>query len=272
MDEMGIWQQIFPEVLPLRGLEQGEFHHLDGWDHSLATLAELEKLLKQLPRKISPIDRGKVKEYLNYEISGQRPRLWLLKLACLLHDIGKPQTKTLGPDNRIHFYTHEKSGAQLAVKIGRRLKFSSREIAALKSLVLFHLRAGQLVNRKPALRAKFRFFRDTADNALLILLLSIADRRAMRGRLSREKEFVFLEEELFLMIGEYFKNKEKAQKIIPLFNGYELMDFLSISPGPVIGKILRELKEAQAVNQIRDKQQAKNFAQKIYRKINEAVL
>jgi len=264
MDSFGVLDVIFPEIKALRGVDQGLFHHLDVWDHSLVCLDQLEKLLRVLPEKIPAEFAEKVKVYLAQELCGNRSRLWLLKLACLLHDIAKPQTKFVGEDQRVHFYTHEKQGSLIVRKIGKRLKLSRKEILILSDMVLYHLRAGQLVNSRPSKRSKFRFMRDTMDSAVLILLLTIADRWAMRGSLSKGENFVFHEDELFKMIIEFFQQQNIINKKKKLLNGDELMILLGIAKGPIVGKILTQVEEAQAIKTIRNKQQAENLAQQIY--------
>ncbi len=264
MDRLGVLQVIFPEISELKGLDQGEFHHLDAWKHSLETLAELEKLLTVLDRKIFKKYARSTHIYLNEKITATRSRLWLLKLACILHDIGKPATRFTGPDGKMHFYSHEKEGADIIKNIGRRMKLSAKEIGVLRSLIRYHLRAGQIVNTVPSKRAKFRFFRDTGENAVLILLLTIADRKAMQGVLSRKKSFVFLEDEIFNMIISLFKNITQEKRKPRLLNGDEIMNLLNIRPSPVVGKLLKEVEEAQALDIINNKKEAMRLVKDIY--------
>ncbi len=269
MDEFKVLDELFPEIEILRGIDQGLFHHLDVWDHSLESLAQLEKLLRVLPRKIPGQYAKKVNEYLACELCGNRSRLWILKLACLLHDIAKPQTKFVGDDQRVHFYTHEKQGSLMVKKIGKRLKLSGKETSVLSNIVLNHLRAGQLVNRRPSKRAKFRFIRDTGDNAVMILLLTIADRWAMQGILSKSKSFIFYEDELLKMISDIFKQQDSGGKAIKLLDGNQVMSLLGLSKGPLVGKILGKIEEAQAIKSIRNKQQAEDLAKQLYLRMRQ---
>ncbi len=259
----GILDIIFPELAALKGLDQGKFHHLDAWEHSLETVSRLEKICRSLDKKIPKKYVSMTGEYLQAPVGGGRSLVWILKLAALLHDIGKLQTKIRGDDGRIHFYTHEKIGASTAREIGRRMKLSGREIKLLSDLVRYHLRPGQLVNRKPSKKAKFRFFRDTADNAVALLLLALADRAAMRGPAAKNKNFVFLEEELYKMICSFFKKKRNPRRQIPLINGYEVMALTGAGSGPGIGRILKSLEEAQALGKIRTKKEATVYAKKL---------
>ena len=264
MDDWGVWDIIFPEIKLLRDLDQGEFHHLDGWKHSLETVKQLEKLIVQIEKHIPKKYVSSVTKYLAEEISCKRPRLWLLKLAALMHDIGKPQTRTESLEGRVHFYTHERVGAKIVEDIGKRLKLSSKEDKILSRMVRYHLRAGQLVNRFPSKRAKFRFFRDTKEDAVAIILLTIADRRAMQGRLSKKKQFIFLEAELFKMIADFFRTLPVKKKAVMLLDGSAVMRLLKIPPGPMVGEWLKELEEAQAIGTISTRKQAQKFLREIH--------
>jgi len=267
MDDFKVLEAIFPEILLLAGVDQGEFHHLDVWRHSLQTLAELEKILKNLKKTFSKRCAQEIDRYLNLAVCGKRTRLWLLKLACILHDIGKPYTKFTGEDGRIHFYAHEKKGVKIIRAIASRMKLSGKETSILKNAVKFHLRAGQLVNRMPSERAKFRFFRDAQGDAVLVLILALADRRAMRGVLSRSKSFVFLENEIFKMIERLFKEKKHEKKRPRILNGDNIMSLLKLPPGPLIGTLLKEIEEAQALKEVKNEKQAKRFIRERYRKL-----
>ena len=181
MSDSKILDVIFPQIKKMRGCLQGGFHHLDVWDHSLCALKKFEKLLLEIRIK------GKFKDYLYEEISFSRTRLSLLKLACILHDVGKPKAKRKRRDRSI-FYKHEKFGIEILEEIARRLRFSQNEKNALKTIIFWHLRPGSLVQgERISERAVYRYFRDTASEGAGILLLSVADWRATSGPMSEAK-------------------------------------------------------------------------------------
>ncbi|MDD5116423.1 MAG: HD domain-containing protein, partial [Candidatus Omnitrophica bacterium] len=178
MDKLKILEIIFPEIKPMRGIGQGPYHHLDVWQHTLETLRQFESLLEPVRQD------AEIAGYLNQELSGLRKRLSLLKLACILHDMGKP--KALRREKgKIIFHGHERIGLGLTRLICRRLKLANDETRSLERIVLWHLRPGYLAdNGRPTERAIFRYFRDAGSDALAVLLLSLADQRATKGPLT----------------------------------------------------------------------------------------
>jgi tRNA nucleotidyltransferase (CCA-adding enzyme) len=102
--ETGVLRHLWPELLEGRGVEQNEWHAYDVWEHNLQTL------------------------------DATPPGDTTLRLAALLHDIGKPRTKE-GP----HFYRHEQVGAEMAVEMLRRLRFSNETVDAVARLVRQHM-------------------------------------------------------------------------------------------------------------------------------------
>ena len=139
LDKLRILEIIFPEIKPMRKIGQGPYHHLDVWQHTLETLKQFELIIRW-SKKTPQIDA-----YLRGQVAGLRRRSSLLKLACILHDIGKP--KSLRKEKgKIVFHGHERVGLGLTRVISRRLKLSNEEGRVLERIVLWHLRPGYLAN------------------------------------------------------------------------------------------------------------------------------
>lgn len=263
LDRLGILKIIFPEIEVMRGVGQGPYHHLDVWSHTLEVIRQLEAVIGEYRRNED------AREYLNTALSAGRKRRALLKLGALLHDIGKPKARRRQKDGKITFWRHEKISSDIAKGIAERLKLSNDEWAALKKMVFWHLRPGYLANsRKVTPRAKFRYFRDTADEAAGILLLSLADQRATRGRLTTPQSRLVHEKASAGLIKEYFRRK-KEKKIERLINGDDLIKKFKLPPSPLIGKILRQTEELQAIGRIKTKDEALRAAGKIIAKSTE---
>ncbi|MBM3249425.1 MAG: CCA tRNA nucleotidyltransferase [Candidatus Omnitrophica bacterium] len=259
LDEAGILKVVFPEFDRMRGVDQGPYHHLDVWQHSLETLRQMEIALKQLK------NNRELAAYLNEYLSGERRRCSLIKLACLLHDIGKPAARRR-QGKKTTFHGHERYGLDVAEEISRKLKLSNDEANALHKMILWHLRPGYLADSaQVTARAKFRYFRDTAREAASTLLLSIADQRATRGRLTTNEGRRHHEAMCLGLIKEYFR-RLKEKKLPRLIDGNDLMKRFKLAPSPLIGKILREIEEAQAIGRVKTRRQALAKAGNILKK------
>jgi len=255
LDSAGILSRIIPQIELMRSIKQGPYHHLDVWGHSLETLSQFEILL-------SKIDNKELKSYLDEKIAGERKRKQLIKLVCLLHDIGKPQALEV-KEGKTRFHGHERIGKDIADVVSERLKLSTREKFAIDTMIFWHLRPGYLADNKNVTeRAKFRYFRDAANEAVSILLLSVSDQRATRGPKACPESRIKHEKVAFDLIREYFKRK-KEKKFVRLINGDDLIKKLKLKPSPLFKKILQEVEESQAEGSIKTKTQALKLAKSI---------
>jgi len=262
LDQHRILEIIFPEIKAMRRLNQGPYHHLDVWQHTLETIRQLEKIIKNFTR------RKDISYYLNEEISSGRHRYELIKLGGLMHDIGKPKTLRI-EEGKIKFHGHERRGAEMLDEITQRLKLSNDETAALKKMILFHLRPGYLAdNLVLTPRARFRFFRDAANEAVSVLLISLADQRATRGSLTTKESRRRHERVVQRLINGYFK-KKREKKVIRLVDGNDLIKRFKLEPSPLIGKVLSEIEENQAIGRIKTKKEALEIAKRLLKKGGE---
>lgn len=260
MDKIGLLSIIFPEFEKMRGLNQGPYHHLDVLRHSFETLKQLEKLLQNLTRSL------RMSHYLNQVIVDNRRRFALMKLGALLHDIGKPQAKRV-KGRKVMFRGHERLGAEIVEDICRRLRLANSETEILKKMVFLHLRPGYLGDsERPTPRAVFRYFRDAGNEAASILLISLADQRSTRGRLTNEEASRQHEKVCFYLIREFFKRQVQI-KPARLLNGFEIMREFSIDPSPLVGRILSALEELQAIGRIKTKEEALKEARRIFEQL-----
>lgn len=256
MDELKILKIIFPEIEKMRGVSQGPYHHLNVWLHTLETVKQLEGLIKETK------NNREIQDYLNEYISGGRKRRALIKLGALLHDIGKPASLRR-EDGKTKFHGHERVGLEISENIARRLKLSCDEMNSLHKMVLWHLRPGYLADiEELSRRAIFRYFRDTNREAVSILLLSIADQRSTKGRLTTKESRIRHEKIVFALIKEYFR-RLKEKKLPRLINGDDLLGKFKLEPSPLIGKILSEVEELQAIGKIKTKSEALRIAARL---------
>ncbi|MBM3251405.1 MAG: HDIG domain-containing protein [Candidatus Omnitrophica bacterium] len=259
LDKFKILKLIFPEIESMRGVGQGPYHHLDVWQHTLETIKQLDLALEEVK------NNKYLKDYLSENMSYDRKRYALLKLGALLHDIGKPAALRK-VEGKLIFHGHERTGMKMSMDIAKRLKLSNDEQGALNKMVLWHLRPGYLAdNPEVTARAKFRYFRDAQKESASILLLSLADQRATKGRLTTQQSRIRHEKVVANLLKDYFK-KEKEVKPQRLITGDDLIKEFKLKPSVLIGKILGELEELQAIGKIKSKKEALAAAKKIISK------
>lgn len=249
----GVWQEIAPEVLKMKGCPQPKEFHSEGdvWIH---TRLALEKLHSREFKK---------------EFGEKQPSLELI-LAIIFHDIGKPWT-TKTPEkngvNRIRFDEHDLVGSELTKKICQRLKLSSPEglgidLEKLVWLVKNHmiLIAGDISKMRPATIEKYFFNpKYSGDDLLKLSFVDIAATILEEGG-PNFNNFYQMKKRI-----KELKNLSKTKKELPpsLLDGYEIMDKFRLKPGPKIGRLLEKLREKQLSKKIKNKIEAFTYLSKI---------
>ncbi len=263
LDQLNLLTEIIPDLEDMRGVKQPKEHYWDVFEHSLETVATIEFLLCERDWKYGNSDLLKVttlseetRKHFDEEVSSGSSRIVMLKIGGLLHDIAKPQSKTIDMTGRMRFIGHTKKGAAKAVDILERLRFSRREINLVEKLVYYHLRPVQMANvGLPTSRAIYRYFRDTGDAGIDILFLALADYLAARGPNLNIKEWKQHNRLISYMIAEHQKQKTELLPV-KLIDGHDLIDVFDLTSGPLIGKLLRLVHEAQAAGEIGSRDEA----------------
>lgn len=260
LNAVGALDVVFPEIVVGRGIDQGSYHHLDVLGHQLETVAQCDRMLADFAEFSAEL-REPLRRHVVEEAVEGRSLKALIKLAGLYHDVGKPATRRVKSDGEIWFIGHEQFGADLVESVTQRLRLSNRESDLVRHLVLYHLRPGHL-SRLPQLtaRAIFRFFRDLGNDGPACLLVWWADRMATRGTSSRLDQIDQQRARLEELIRAYFFKADEVVKPPRLIDGRQLMDALGLSPGPVVGELLRAIEEGQAVGQVRSQEDAMALA------------
>lgn len=270
MDDLGLLDILFPELAAGRGVSQPKEHYWDVFDHSLETVAALDTMLgveEPQDTRLALLWRvlthaPQLRHHLQMEIASGRTYGVILKIAGLLHDIAKPETKTIDEAGRTRFFGHSEAGAVKAVAIMRRLRFSRAEEELVRIMVKEHLRPGQLSSDAlPTRRALYRFFRDTESAGPDIILLNLADHLASRGPLLEVGRW--LEHVAFAdYVLSYYYEEAEAEAPPRLVNGHELMEALGLEPGPLVGRLLNVINEAQAAGEVSTKEEALALARR----------
>jgi poly(A) polymerase/tRNA nucleotidyltransferase (CCA-adding enzyme) len=185
------------------------------------------------------------------------PRVALFKLAVLLHDVAKPQTKAIKPDGGVSFYDHQALGAEVAWQIARRLRISRAGCEYVRLVVREHMRPGQLNELGAELtpRAVYRFFRATGDAGPDVLFHSLCDHLAMKGPLLAPAGWEWHIAWTARML-EMFYDETEQLRPEPLIRGGDLIRELGLKPGPLIGQVLEDIRETQASGEVRTREEA----------------
>lgn len=266
LDTLGLLTTIIPELAQLKGVKQPPEHFWDVFDHSLETVAAVDYLLRQgtldyaADEVLAAVPWSEtLAGHFGLEVSSGSTRRLLLKLAALLHDIAKPQTKAVYEDNRIRFLGHAQQGAAIAVSILERLRFSAREVKLVEAMIKYHLRPGQMSQGQlPTRRAIYRYFRDTAEAGIDTLFLSLADHLATRGS---HLDLTAWQEHAQMVNYVLTQRFQQESLVVPpkLVDGHDLINIFGISPGPRIGQILELVREAQAAGEITNREEALTY-------------
>jgi len=263
LDELGLLTAMIPELNQTKGVKQPKEHFWDVFDHSIETVVAVDFVLRRGGWKYANDEvlavvpwSAVLAHHFELEVSSGSIRRALLKLAALLHDIAKPQAKTIDEGGRIRFLGHAKEGAAIAVNILERLRFSGKEVRLVEIMVRHHLRPGQMShNELPSRRAIYRYFRDTGEAGIDILFLSLADHLATRGpqlNLAQWQEHAQMVE---YVLSQRF---QEGTLVAPpkLIDGHDLINIFGMSPGPKIGQLLEAVCEAQAAGELTTRQEA----------------
>jgi tRNA nucleotidyltransferase/poly(A) polymerase len=263
LDEDSILRVLLPECADMRNLQQNGSHHQDVWQHSLSALEALEFFLSNIVELLGNY-ADEASAILTQELAGERSRQTSLKLGVLLHDIGKPHSRSVGKNGEIHFYGHEVAGSSLAASLCSRLRLSNKEINFVSQLVRQHMRPIHLFNlNRTSTRALSRFFRLGAELFWPLLLLFASDYRASQKSASVEVDLQPLRQRILGWL-DFYHNQLKPKEMEPLIvSGHDLMKYLDLSPGPMVGKLLNALAEMQWEGRIGTQEEALNQAARL---------
>jgi putative nucleotidyltransferase with HDIG domain len=267
LSEIGAGAVVLGELEAMRGIEQNRFHHLDVHGHTLEVFERtIELTAKQgvepdseLGRAIAPHGQA-VTALLTEPLADEMSRGEALRWGALLHDAAKPLTRELHPGARVSFIGHDVRGAELARSVLSRLRASERLRAHVAALVRHHLRLGFLVHEPQPLsrRIVFSYLRECSPVEVDVTLLSIADRLATRGDRAEESIAAHLQlARLMLTDALQWRARGPAE---PLLRGDELARELGIATGPLLGKLLEALAEAQYAGELGSREQALAYA------------
>lgn len=297
LDELGLMVRILPETESLREQPQSFPHRYDVWWHTLMTVDAAERIWRILKDTLkgaasAPLESAmyadapdrawdEIREtlaplapalvhHLRKPVTVPRYRRTLFLLAALLHDVGKPLTVTEewkpGEARPVfHFYGHESVGARQAADWMRRLRFSRAETEFISTVVRAHLRPPQLAEAPGGVtgRAAYRFFRDTGDAGVEVVLIALADHLAIWGPNLQPERWARRRATARALLDYFFTRSQGAIALPPLLDGRDLMGELGLTEGPAVGRLLEAIREAQAAGEVTTREEALALARQL---------
>lgn len=237
LDKLGLLEGILPETASVKGT--------DCFERSLEVVGALEHLYAVLGPPSSVLCYSdRLLSHLSQFTSGNRQRLVLLKLVAFLCGV-----------------------AEDARQVGfalRRLRFSRGEVDLGRTITVhrerpIHLRAAGALTRRDV----YRFFRDTSEAGLDLLLLFLADQLVAQGVSSGLDQLEGDLEFAAALLRDYYERREEMISPPKLIGGDDVMEAFGLEEGPRLGELLEAVREAQAAGEIRTRQEALNYVKRV---------
>ena len=256
METTGLLSVCFPELDAGRGCEQRPLHRFDVFTHGLTASIVIDLLLAPEP----PLDRVGAQLWSGLwdvpawdlpTVEGDLRQHFgehgaALRLATLLHDVAKPQTRSVDAADHTHFYGHPEQGAAIAADRLRRWRMPNRLVERVSLLIDQHLRPGQVASpgEPPTAKALHRFQRALGDASPDLCWLFLADSIATVGPqelLPRWPAYVAHIQRIVT-----WRPPAAMLGIANLVDGRAVMEATGLGPGPHVGRILTAIREAAA--------------------------
>jgi poly(A) polymerase len=211
--DTGLADYVLPE-LPLLRLEEDEHHHhKDVYEHTLTVLEQAMTLERAHEPTCDP------------DLT--------LRLAALLHDIGKPKTRRFEAGGKVSFHHHEVVGARMTKKRMQALRYPNDLTDDVAQLVELHLRFHGYGTGEWTDSAVRRYVRDAGDQLGRLHKLTRADSttRNRQRAMALQRAYDDLEKRI-----EKLSEEEELAAIRPDLDGTQIMRILDVPPGPVVGQ------------------------------------
>lgn len=218
--DTGLAELVLPELPRLRLERDEHHHHKDVYEHTLTVLMQSIELERSHEPHLEPD--------------------LVLRLAALLHDIGKPKTRKFEPGGGVSFHHHEVVGAKLTRKRLTALRFPNEVVDQVSKLVELHLRFHGYGGGEWTDSAVRRYVRDAGDQLVRLHKLTRADctTRNQRKAAALARNYDSLEQRIAALT-----EQEALDAIRPDLDGEQIMALLEIGPGPLVGKAYKHLLE-----------------------------
>lgn len=245
LSALGALASLLPELESCRGVTQNRHHHLDVFEHTLLAL--------QAADRVALLGRGVIDR--RRDATASLPRALLtLRWSLLIHDLGKPATRTVGADGQVHFFGHERRSAAMVEAIARRFAFSRERERAIQTVVRQHLRLIVPPTGLMSDRALARVIRDVAPHTVTLALHTLADKRASRGvgHVRTTQRLRATVARLLALQSEIEARAARGR----LITGRDVIEILGCAPGPYVGSVLAQVDERRDAGELSNRSQA----------------
>ncbi len=255
--ESSLFRHLFPFFEVYKGFYGGKGHCYDIYEHSYHTLENIENFINNG----FPLDFDK--NILNEELEYEFKVASALKLAAFLHDVGKILTKDI-ISNKITFYGHDKKGAEFLNNFLTEARFANSSIKLIVNLVKYHTYLFNIIQSdknipKLSPRAYMRIKDTFGTLSPLLFFLSIADNLA-KGE--DKKIFLELVKKLYDDFLVYASKENNSKK--PILTGRDIIRILNIDEGPIVGEIIKDIREKDLVGFFKDRSEAEGYIKEKY--------
>jgi poly(A) polymerase len=282
LEMLGVFPHLLPELSALKGVGQSLPHIYDVWEHTLSVLGYLEEILAALevdrsseeisdPFMVMLVSQlGRFRErfaaHFAESLNADRSVRAALFFAALYHDVEKPATKSVDQAGGIRFFDHDKKGAEVAAKRGQAFNLSNDEVECIHKIIKNHMRFHFFTNRlegdkeEPSRKAIYRFFRDSGEAGIDLVLLGLADLRGTCGASISQETWMAALEVAKILLENYWEKPQETVAPPRLLDGNDLMHELNLEPGRIIGQLLEAIREGQATGKINTREDAISLA------------
>ena len=283
LEMLGVFPHLLPELSAMKGCTQSLPHIYDVWEHTLSVLRHLEGILASLRVGYSAEETndmftglltlriGRYREqfaaHFAETLNTDRSVRAALFFAALYHDVCKPAARSVDEaTGRIHFYEHDAQGAEVVAERARYFNLSNDEVERIRLIVFHHMRYLSFTTRMeetgelPSRKAIYRFFRDTGEAGVDLVLFALADLRGMCDHTLTQPMWTHALDVARALLESYWEKREETVAPPRLVDGNDLMQELNLQPGRIIGQLLEAIREGQAIGQVTTREQALELA------------
>lgn len=280
MLELGIIEQVFPEVMKLHKIDLDTPHVHNAWMHTLQVVNFCQQLMvlpkiQQNNTGLHPRVRQAIKnlknhkknifDYMNDQLNINRSMYSLLILTCIYHDTGKGVVNSVIKGNRQSFPKHAKAGSELIRRRAKAMGFSNSEVDCLSKAVRYHMKPSRVEfnddNEKDI--HIHRFFKKAGSAGILVGFIHMADVLATYEDTLTEDRWnraISSVDNIFDAFFNYHDTIIKPRKII---SGNDVLREFHLKPGKKVGDLLDQVVEAQVIGAVDSKTEAIGYLEKL---------